>query len=71
MIKRQRDERVDANSATADAATALKGAINSRQARPILEKLDAAFKKASEYSDRTLPLKQAQELAAAKATQGK
>ena len=70
MVKRHLDERVYANSATADAATALKGAINSRQARPILEKLDAAFKKAEEYSDRILPLKQAQELAAAKATQG-
>lgn len=70
MVKRHLDERIYANSATADAATALKGAINSGQGKPILKRLDAAFKKAYEYSDRTLPLKQAQELAAAKAAQG-
>lgn len=70
MIKRQRDERVEANMATANAATALDRAIDSGQARPILEKLDASFKFAYKYSDRTLPLKQAKELAAAKATQG-
>lgn len=70
MIKRQFNERVEANMATANAATALKGAIDSRQARPILEKLDASFKYAYKYSDRTLPIRQAQELAAAKAAQG-
>ncbi len=70
MIKRQRDERVYANSATADAARALDGAIENKQGRPVLEKLGAAFNKAYEYSDKTLPLKQAKELAAAKAAQG-
>ena len=71
MIKRQFNERVEANMATANAATALKGAIDSGQARPILEKLDASFKYAYKYSDRTLPIRQAKELAAAKAAQGK
>ena len=70
MIKRQRDERVEANMATADAARALDGAIENKQGRPVLEKLSAKFDKAYEYSDRTLPIRQAQELAAAKAAQG-
>lgn len=70
MAKRHLDETVEANMATTYAATALKGAINSGQGKPVLEKLSAAFNKAYEYSDKTLPLKQAQELAAAKATQG-
>jgi len=70
MAKRHLNETVDANIATTNAATALKGAINSGQGKPVLEKLGAAFNKAYEYSDRTLPLKQAQELAAAKAAQG-
>jgi hypothetical protein len=70
MAKRHLNETVDANIATTNAATALKGAINSGQGKPVLEKLGAAFNKAYEYSDKTLPLKQAQELAAAKAAQG-
>ena len=70
MAKRHLNETVDANMATTNAATALKGAINSGQGKPVLEKLGAAFNKAYEYSDKTLPLKQAQELAAAKAAQG-
>lgn len=70
MAKRHLDETVEANMATANAARALDGAIENKQGRPVLEKLSAAFNKAYEYSDRTLPLKQAQELAAAKATQG-
>ena len=70
MAKRHLYETVDANIATTNAATALKGAINSGQGKPVLEKLGAAFNKAYEYSDKTLPLKQAQELAAAKAAQG-
>lgn len=70
MIKRQRDERVEANMATADAARALDGAIENKQGRPVLEKLSAKFDKAYEYSEKTLPIQQAQELAAAKATQG-
>ena len=71
MVKRHLDERVYANSATADAARALDGAIENKQGRPVLEKLSAKFDKAYEYSEKTLPIKQAQELAAAKAAQGK
>lgn len=70
MIKRQRDERVYANSATADAARALDGAIENKQGRPVLEKLRDKYLTALKYSDETLPLKQAKELAAAKAAQG-
>ena len=70
MAKRHLIETVDANIATTNAARALDGAIENKQGRPVLEKLGAAFNKAYEYSDRTLPLKQAQELAAAKAAQG-
>jgi len=70
MVKRHLDERVYANSATADAARALDGAIENKQGRPVLEKLSAKFDKAYEYSEKTLPIQQAQELAAAKATQG-
>lgn len=70
MAKRHLYETAEANMATANAARALDGAIENKQGRPVLEKLSAAFNKAYEYSDKTLPLKQAQELAAAKATQG-
>jgi len=70
MIKRQRDERIYANSATADAARALDGAIENKQGRPVLEKLKNQYLTALKYSDTTLPIQQAQELAAAKAAQG-
>jgi hypothetical protein len=70
MIKRQRDERVYANSATADAARALDGAIENKQGRPVLEKLKNQYLTALKYSDTTLPIQQAKELAAAKAAQG-
>ena len=70
MIKRQRDERVEANMATANAATALDGAIENKQGRPVLEKLRDKYFTALKYSDTTLPIQQAQELAAAKAAQG-
>lgn len=71
MAKRHLDETVDANMATAGAATALNRAIDTGQGEPILEKLNAQFKDAYKYSDVTLPLRQAQELAAAKAAQGR
>jgi len=70
MIKRQMDERVEANMATADAARALDGAIENKQGRPVLEKLKNQYLTALKYSDTTLPIQQAQELAAAKAAQG-
>jgi len=72
MIKRQRDERVEANMATKHATNALREGIDNSSGKPTaaLIKLRDKYYEARTYSDRTLPLKQAQELAAAKAAQG-
>lgn len=70
MIKRQRDERVEANMATKHATDALREGINADKPQPTLLRLRDNYLTALKYSDTTLPIKQAQERNKILATQG-
>ena len=70
MIKRQRDERVEANMATKHATDALRAGIDNGSSQPTLEKLKIKYLTALKYSDTTLPVAQAQERNKILATQG-
>jgi len=72
MIKRQRDERVEANMATKHATDALRAGIDNSSGKPStsLIKLRDKYYEARTYSDQILPAKQAQERNKILATQG-
>lgn len=70
MIKRQFNERVEANMATAHATDALRTGIDSGSSQPSLIKLRDKYYEARTYSDQILPAKQAQERNKILATQG-
>jgi len=58
MIKRQMDERVEANMATAHAADALRAGINADNPQPTLLRLKNKYLTALKYSNETLPVQQ-------------
>lgn len=72
MIKRQRDERIEANMATKHATDALREGIDNSSGKPStsLIKLRDKYYEARTYSDQILPAKQAQERNKILATQG-
>lgn len=72
MIKRQRDERIEANMATKHATDALRAGIDNSSGKPStsLIKLRDKYYEARTYSDQILPAKQAQERNKILATQG-